>query len=264
MTLQPTAADVGAMYDQYTSLLTDVMAGFIHVGYWEDPSSEETMEVATERMTREVGARLSSSAGQHILDVGCGTGKSAVQIANTHGVQITGITVSKSQIEEAQALYGSAVQAGQVSYQFANAMDLPFADASFDGAYAIESLVHMDDRRTALQNIARVLRPGSRLAIADLCLDAHCPNPEALARFHELFQVPPMSSGEELQELLRETGFRVLEFTDIRDNVRPVCKFLEKKALSLEGEVGEKLLEIATSMATLKELGYAFITAERI
>ncbi|KAF4219701.1 hypothetical protein CNMCM6805_001732 [Aspergillus fumigatiaffinis] len=264
MTLQPTPADVGAMYDEYTSLLTDVMAGFIHVGYWEDPGSRDTMEVATERMTREVGERLSSSKGQHILDVGCGTGKSAVQIATTHDVHVTGITVSNHQIEVAQAQYARNVKAGQVDYQFANAMDLPFADSSFDGAVAIESLVHMDDRRTALLNIARVLRPGSRLAIADLFLDSHCPNPEALSRFHELFQVPPMPSGEELQDLLRETGFKVLEFTDIRDNVRPVCKFLEQKALSLEGEVGEKLLEIATSMATLKELGYAFITAERI
>ncbi|CAG8270956.1 unnamed protein product [Penicillium salamii] len=247
MTLQPTPTDVGTMYDEYTSLFTDVMAGFIHVGYWEDPEKQDTMEVATERMTQEVGERLASSKGQQILDVGCGTGKSAVQIASAHDVQVTGITVSNHQIEVAH-----------------NHMPMPFADATFDGAYAIESLVHMDDRRTALLNIARVLKPGSRLAIADLLLDAGCPNPEVLARFHELFQVPPMPSGDELQTLLRETGFKVLEFTDIRDNVRPVCKFLEQKAYSLGGEVGGKLLEIATSMATLKELGYAFITAERI
>ena len=264
MTLQPTPSDVGTMYDEYTSLFTDVMAGFIHVGYWEDPERQDTMEVATERMTHEVGVRLSSSKGQRILDVGCGTGKSAVQIATTHDVHVTGITVSNHQIEVAQAQYENNIKAGQVKYQFANAMDMPFPDSTFDGAYAIESLVHMDDRRTALMNIARVLRPGSRLAIADLFLDSDCPNPEVLSRFHELFQVPSMPSGEDLQTLLHEAGFKVIEFTDIRDNVRPVCKFLEQKALSLEGEVGEKLLEIANSMATLKELGYAFITAERI
>ncbi|CAG8125912.1 unnamed protein product [Penicillium salamii] len=264
MALQPTPTDVGTMYDEYTSLFTDVMAGFIHVGYWEDPGRQDTMEVATERMTQEVGERLASSKGQQVLDVGCGTGKSAVQIASAHDVQVTGITVSNHQIEVAHNQYESNIKSGQVNYQYANAMDMPFADATFDGAYAIESLVHMDDRRTALLNIARVLKPGSRLAIADLLLDAGCPNPEVLARFHELFQVPPMPSGDELQTLLRETGFKVLEFTDIRDNVRPVCKFLEQKAYSLGGEVGGKLLEIATSMATLKELGYAFITAERI
>ncbi|KAE8380938.1 S-adenosyl-L-methionine-dependent methyltransferase [Aspergillus bertholletiae] len=264
MSLQPTPTEVGTMYDQYTSLLTDVMAGFIHVGYWDDPEREDTVEVATERLTREIGERLSSVRGQRILDVGCGTGKSAVQIATAHDVHITGITVSNHQIELAQSQYESNTKAGQVNFLFANAMDLPFADASFDGAYAIESLVHMDDRRTALTNIARVLHPGSRLAIADLFLDAGCPNPEVLARFYELFQVPPMPSGDDLKDLLRQTGFKVIEFTDIRDNVRPICKFIEQKALSLEGEIREKLLEIAHSMATLKELGYAFITAERI
>ena len=102
-------------------------------------------------------------------------------------------------MEVAQKQYESSLKAGQVHFHFSNAMDLPFADASFDGAYAIESLVHMDNRPTALANIARVLRPGSKLVIADLFLDAGCPNPEVLAHFHDLFQVPAMPSADDLK-----------------------------------------------------------------
>ena len=64
--------------------------------------------------------------------------------------------------------------------------------------------------------------------------------------------------------ILHQAGLKVIEFTDIRENVRPICKLLEKKALSLDGEIGKKLLDIAHSMEQLKELGYAYITAERV
>lgn len=263
MALQPTPTAVGTMYDQFgTDVLTDVMGGYIHVGYWDDPNKQETMEAATDRLIREVGDRL--SARERILDVGCGAGKSTVRIATAYGVHVTGITISNYQIELARAQFESSTQAGQVDFQFANAMDLPFADASFDGAYAIESLVHMHDKRTALAHIARVLCRGSRLVIADLFLDACCSNPQTLARFHQLFQVPTMSSADGLRDLLHQAGLKVIEFTDIRENVRHTCKFLEKKALSLDGEVGEKLLAIASDMEQLKELGYALITAERL
>lgn len=262
---QPTSTDVGAMYDEHTGLMTDIMAGFIHVGYWANPSDpSESMEEATSRMTHEVAYRLYPISGQHILDVGCGTGKCAAQISTAHKVKITGITVSNHQVEVARAAYEDLIKRDQVEFQYANAMDLPFSDALFDGAYAIESLVHMDDRRTALANIARVLRPGSRLSIADLVLDAGCPNPEAIACWHELFQVPSLISGDELKELLHETGFRVVEYSDVRENIRPICGFMEKKALEIGGEVGEKLGTVSHALEAMKELGYVLISAKRV
>lgn len=261
----PTAADVGTMYDNHTDLMTDFMAGFIHVGYWADPHTPtESVDVATQRMTLEVTKRLRPSPGQHILDVGCGTGKTAAHIATAHDVSITGITVSNHQIEVARATYSSLVSDGKLDFQFANAMQLPYADASFDGAYAIESLVHMNDRRAALINIARVLRSGSRFSIADLVLDAECPNPEAIANWHELFQVPALPSADELKELLVETGFRILECVDVRQHIRPICGVMNRKGTEIGGEVGEKLKGVAATLHGLKELGYILLVAERV
>ncbi|RMD42273.1 hypothetical protein DV735_g2840, partial [Chaetothyriales sp. CBS 134920] len=260
----PTSAtDVGVMYDQHTSLLADVMGGYIHVGYWENPA--EDVHVATERMTKEVAKRLLAVPGQRVLDVGCGTGKPAAQIAATYDVHITGITISNHQIQVAKDAYSTNIKSGKLDFQFANAMELHFPDTSFDSAFAIESLVHMNDKHKALTNIARVIRPGGRFVIADLVLDAGCPNREVLNGWHEMFQVPTaMPSGDDLKQLLRQTGFRIIEYTDVRDNIRPICKFLEKKALSLSGEIGERLLNVANSLAAVKELGYVFLTAERL
>lgn len=249
-TSRPTAIDLGVMYDEHTSLLTHVMGGFIRVGRWKNPRSDETIGVATGRMTREVADRLSSTPGQRILDVGCGTGKFAVQIATTHDVQITGITVSNHQVEVTQTAYDSIIKAEIVGFQLANAMKLQFVDTSFDGAYATESLVSMDDRRTALANIARVLR--SRLAIADLVLDAECPNPEALSYWHELFEMPTMPLGDELKGSAATDGLQIHRVHRCAREYSACLQIPENKARSLEWEFGQKVLQIVIMYGQVK------------
>ncbi|KAJ5517697.1 Methyltransferase type 11 [Penicillium expansum] len=256
----PTPTDVGEIYDETSDSLTDMLGGYIHVGYWEDPSKQETAEVVGDRLTREVGVRLSPAQGEHILDVGCGTGKSTAQLAGIYDAQVTGITISKQQVEVARSQYGRKMPAGQVHFQFADAMDLPFGDASFDGAYAIESLVHMLDKRTALAQIAQVLRPGSRLI---LFLIIRAPIHRSWHAMQKSLN-PPLVSADDLQNLLRQAGFKVIDVTDIRENIRPSCKLFETKGLSLGGELGQKLLEIASILEEMNELGYALITAERL
>ncbi|KAM0716216.1 hypothetical protein Q7P37_007661 [Cladosporium fusiforme] len=264
---QSTAQDVGAMYDEHTPLMTDIMAGFIHVGFWASPSTPtESVEVATQRMTSEVVSRLRPVSGQRLLDVGCGTGKTAAHIATTHpGTSISGITVSKNQIATASASYEQLVSAGRLVFHFANAMEpLPFPSQSFDGAYAIESLVHMDDRPTALRNIAHQLKPGSRFSIADFVLDEACPDPEAIANWHELFQVPALCSVAELKGMLGEAGFRVLDCVDVREHIRPICGFMDEKGKEVGGEAGERLREVAQSLHAFGALGYVLLVAERV
>jgi ubiquinone/menaquinone biosynthesis C-methylase UbiE len=262
--LDPSPGDFGILYDQTSDDMTDMLGGYIHAGYWENPNQYERPEVAGERLTREVGDRLSLSQGQHILDVGCGTGKSTVQIATTYGVRVTGITISKQQVEIARTQYGREVLAGHVHFQFTDAMDMPFADASFDSAYAIESLVHMLDKRSAIAQIARVLRPGGRLVIADLVADHSCPGSPISTRYAEVFRTPPLASVDDLRKLLSQEGFKVTNVTDIRENVRPTNQLFKKKALSLGGEFGQKLLELSSVLEQLQDLGYALIIAERL
>ena len=56
----------------------------------------------------------------------------------------------------------------QLDFQLVNAMDMPFADETFDAVWALESLFHMPDRLQVLGEIARVLRPGGRLVLTDV------------------------------------------------------------------------------------------------
>ncbi len=95
-------------------------------------------------------------AGAEVLDVGCGGGLVAEQMAQL-GWRVTGVDPAARSILYAQA---HARQAGlPVEYRTAPGEALPFADASFDVVYALDVLEHVTDLEQVIAEIARVLRP---------------------------------------------------------------------------------------------------------
>lgn len=111
------------------------------------------VSVMTKRLKRE-GDNLRG------LDLGCGQGWYACEMAKK-GYAITAVDQSEGQLARARE-YASG-QGLELDYKWANAAELPFADASFDFAYAVNVVHHITDlevREQAFQEIARVLRPG--------------------------------------------------------------------------------------------------------
>ncbi len=98
-------------------------------------------------------------ANKRLLDVGCGKGRYArVMLEQNALARITGLDISE------QMLHSVPAGIGRIS---AIMTDLPFANESFDGVYATESLEHAVDIPRAIDEMCRVLRPGGKLAIID-------------------------------------------------------------------------------------------------
>ncbi|MEU5976089.1 class I SAM-dependent methyltransferase [Streptomyces sp. NPDC047315] len=72
--------------------------GNIHVGYWDDPADGGSLDQATDRLTDLVAGRLAAVPGQHLLDVGCGTGRPALRIARATGARVSGVSTSEEGI----------------------------------------------------------------------------------------------------------------------------------------------------------------------
>ena len=98
-------------------------------------------------------------------DVGCGTGRFAAALAE-RGAKVWGIDPSAEMLAQARR----AARAG-VGFKPAAAEDLPFKDAWFERAVLV-FVVHLVDRSSALAEVARVLAPGGRAAIATF-VDEH-------------------------------------------------------------------------------------------
>ncbi|KAJ5634335.1 methyltransferase domain-containing protein [Penicillium herquei] len=274
MDSQHSSATVAALYDQLSGALMTILGGSIHFGYWDNAADERGIEAATDRMTTLVADRLAiTSPKQRILDVGCGTGKPAMQIALTHNCHVTGITNSNRQVEIAQSQVPNSTEPGKLYFQLEDAEDLKFPDGSFDGAVAIESLIHMGDKRAAIAQIARVLRPGSRFVIADVFIDdgpIEDSDAQVLAGLCQLFQVRTIPTAGDFRELLQQTGLEIIEFTDVRQNVQrnfqTIASGLSQIEIPQNNEMGEQvqaMIKGLSKMGDLKQFGYAIITAVR-
>jgi ubiquinone/menaquinone biosynthesis C-methylase UbiE len=97
--------------------------------------------------------------GRRLLDVGCGTGRLALALAE-RGAKVWGVDPSPEMIAEAQSVTGR-----RVGLKVGEAESLPFKDGWFERA-VLRLVVHLIDRARAFPELVRVLAPGGRAVVA--------------------------------------------------------------------------------------------------
>lgn len=170
------------------------------------------------RVYRAVLHRLPVKAHSRVLDIGCGTGTLLALLRAQVRLPLTlvGIDVSEDMLAEARKRLAGL----RIEYQLADAAILPFPSSSFDAIVSVLAFHHMSNavKVPAIQEMARVLKDGGRLVIADLARPARGWWGRALAliaRFHS-------HTRENWATLLAELprwGFRIEEETSIRGAV---------------------------------------------
>ena len=116
------------------------------------------LALAARVFTREV----SVSEGERVLDVATGTGEVALGLARA-GAWVTGVDLAPEMIAVARE---KARGAPDIEFLVADALALPFADASFDVVVCAASLFFMPDMHAALTEWRRVLKPGGRVVFS--------------------------------------------------------------------------------------------------
>jgi arsenite methyltransferase len=104
--------------------------------------------------------------GERVLDLGSGSGMDAFAAATQvgHTGSVTGVDITPEQLAKAERL----ARSGHVTFRRARIEELPFADATFDAVIS-NGVVNLSARKSrAFAEAARVLRPGGRLALADI------------------------------------------------------------------------------------------------
>ena len=132
-------------------------------------------------------------AGQRALDVACGTGVLARAIADRVGSagSVVGLDVNPGMLAVAQR------QAPAITWKQGRAEALPFDSDSFDIVVSQFGLMFFEDRKIALQEMMRIVRPGGRLAVAVWDSLDHTPGYAAMtALLQQLF-------GDQVADALR-------------------------------------------------------------
>jgi ubiquinone/menaquinone biosynthesis C-methylase UbiE len=101
--------------------------------------------------------RVDLVRAERVLDVGCGTGAVTLDIAESTRGQVVGIDIDEDKLEEARRLQEVVPN---LEFQVADVQDLPFPDGAFDLVTFNIVLVYVPDKQRALQEMARVVKPG--------------------------------------------------------------------------------------------------------
>ena len=114
---------------------------------------------------RHLAARTPIRAGDHVLDVACGTGTVALALAERVGPQVTvtGTDLAPEMVEVARR---KGVGAVNLRFEVADGAALPFPDATFDVVTCAAGLFFLPDMTAALREWRRVLRPGGRVVFS--------------------------------------------------------------------------------------------------
>ncbi|MBE3040642.1 MAG: class I SAM-dependent methyltransferase, partial [Chloroflexi bacterium] len=114
--------------------------------------------------TRRLLARCHLTAGQQVLDVGCGTGFTTCYLAKNYQVQVIALDINQRSITEARKRVSKQSANRQVRIVRADAHRPPFSNTIFD-TVIIESVLVFCDAATVIAEIRRVLKPDSVLGV---------------------------------------------------------------------------------------------------
>ncbi len=109
-------------------------------------------------------SRLSIAPGTRVLDVACGTGNLAIPLARM-GAIVTGVDIAPNLV--AQARERSRAEGLEVNFDEGDAEQLPYADASFDVVVSMFGAMFAPRPELVASELARVLKPGGNLAMAN-------------------------------------------------------------------------------------------------
>ena len=152
----------------------------------------------------------------HILDVGCGIGGSTRRLSHETGCRVTGIDLSNEYIDTAERLTQLLNMQERVTFHACSALELPFDDSSFDGIWSLQMNMNVEDKLAWLQETYRVLKPGGRAVLYEVCGNKNTPLyfPVPWAQDDTMnFLVPP----ELFRDAITSVGFDIEVWNDKTD-----------------------------------------------
>lgn len=168
--------------------------------------------------TRDQAEQLKLTPNSLVLDVGCGIGGPARYLAHTYGCRVEGIDLTPELVATGQALSERCGLADRVRLQLGDALDLPFADASFDVVWCQNVAMNIADKDRLLAGIHRVLKRGGLFTSTEYSLgpggDIIFPVPWAYDA-----SINFLDREDVMRTRLDAAGFHILQFINHTDTV---------------------------------------------
>ena len=158
-------------------------------------------------------AALGARPGSLAVDVGCGEGDEAVELARRFGLRVHGVDPVQRHVDLARAAAEEAGLAGDVTFSPGRAERLPLGDGEVDVAWSKEALMYADLDR-AFAELRRVLRPGGVGFIAQVFTGARMTDDEAVEFWRGAAGAASVRP-EDVEQAIASAGLVLVERVDL-------------------------------------------------
>jgi arsenite methyltransferase len=227
-------------------------------------------------LTERLGELLALSPGDHVLDVACGGGESAILLATRFGCRVTGIDLGETNITHATSRAAGAKVSTLVRFKLGDAERLDYPDASFDVVLCECAFCTFPDKRAATREFARVLRAGGRLGLSDLTRSGELPA-ELTGLLAWIACIADARAAEEYVAHLEQAEFQSLSVEPHDEALAQMVRDVQGRLLAAEVMVRlDKVSPPGVDFAEAKAmaacaanavrsglLGYSLITAKK-
>jgi arsenite methyltransferase len=227
-------------------------------------------------LTERLGEILGLTPQSRVLDVAAGKGTSAFFLATRFGCEVVGIDYSGRNVEAAEAAASAKSLSERVSFQWADAEQLPFSNNSFDAIICECAFCTFPNKQAAAHEFMRVLRPGGEVGLSDLTregavapeLDGLLPWIACIADAQTLSAYAALLSAAKLKVRVAEACDNVLtEFVnEIRTRLLAAEVMVRLQKLVLPGldlETAKAIAKSALAAISEGKLGYAILAATK-
>jgi SAM-dependent methyltransferase len=209
------------------------------------------------RATEELFALASLAPGQCVLDIGCGAGTTAIEMATRFGATVTAADISPDMRDRAVANAHRAGVTDRLTVEAADICALPYEDGRFDRVVA-EAVTMFVDRDRAIAELVRVCRPGGLV----LATEFHWRRPPTVeARHAFLGELCPGMLFDTVDDWLGRYGAAGL--VDLQMKTGPFEMMTARGFISDEG-IGNAVRVMARAMTSRTARGRMFWIMPRI
>ncbi len=205
---------------------------------WAEAGEGEKMEQHHLDITRKTLRLMDLRPGQRVLDLGCGGGWATRLLAGAvldesgsvagNEAQVVGLDISDEMIRLARE---TSQGFRNVSYIVGSASQIPWQGNFFDRVLSVESFYYYPDQGRALDEVFRVMAPGSRLFIL---INLYADNEYSLQWVDKLKVPVHVHSAAEYIEMLKQHGFENTEWRQIPDDTPTPDDYKTKSFRSLD------------------------------